>query len=163
MNLAASRHDSSTKVARRALAFPSLDRVMPDVDRLLAGHTTVGHWSLGQICSHLTQSLTWTVDGFPKLAPWVVRKTIGPLILRRILRTGRFPDGIKLPKAYLPKPSLDDRAEAEAFRAALWHFASHTGPLSDHPMAGQIARADWERFHCIHSAHHLRFILPIQE
>ena len=110
----------------------------------------------------LSQSLTWTVDGFPKLAPWVVRKTIGPLVLRRILRTGRFPDGIKLPKPYLPKPGLDDRAEAEALRAALWHFASHTGPLSDHPMAGQIARADWERFHCIHCAGHLGFVLPIQ-
>ena len=48
------------------------------------GHTTVGNWSLGQICSHPTRSLTWTVEGFPKLAPWVVRKTIGPMILSRI-------------------------------------------------------------------------------
>lgn len=163
MNPTASQEDLSTNVSRRPLAFASLDRVMPDIDRLLGGHTTVGHWSLGQICNHLTQSLTWTVDGFPSLTPWVVRKTIGPLFLRRILKTGRFPGGIKLPKAYLPKPGLDARAEAEALRAALWHFASHTGPLSDHPMAGQIARAEWERFHCIHYAHHLGFVLPIQE
>ena len=149
------------KAFRRPLAFASLDRVMPDVDRLLEGHTTVGDWSLGQICNHLTQSLTWTVEGFPKLTPWFVRKTIGPLLLRRILRTGRFPDSIKLPNAYLPKPGLDDRAEAEALRAALWHFASHSAPLSDHPMAGAISQADWERFHCIHCAHHLGFVLPI--
>ena len=136
---------------------------MPDIDRLLEGHTTLGHWSLGQICNHLTQSLTWTVEGFPKLTPWFVHMTIGPRFLRRILRTGRFPDGIKLPASPdLPKLGLDDRAEAEALRAALWHFASHTGPLSDHPMAGQVTRADWERFHCIHCAHHLAFVLPIQ-
>jgi Protein of unknown function (DUF1569) len=163
MNPTASHEDLSTNASRRPLAFASLDRVMPDVDRLLEGHTTLGHWSLSQICNHLTQSLTWTVDGFPKLAPWFVRKTIGPLVLRRILRTGRFPDGIKLPAPYLPKPGLDDRAEAEALRAALRHFASHTGPLSNHPMAGQIARADWERFHGIHCAHHLAFVVPLQE
>jgi Protein of unknown function (DUF1569) len=150
------------KPARRTLTFDSLDRVMPDVDRLLAGHTTVGEWSLGQICNHLTTTLTWTVEGYPKLAPWFVRQTVGPLVLRHILKTGRFPDGIKLPQTYLPNPDLDERAEAEALRAALWHFAGHSGPLSDHPMAGQIARADWERFHCIHCARHLSFALPGQ-
>ena len=127
------------KPARRSLTFASLDRVMPDVDQLLAGHTTVGQWSLGQICNHLMRTLTWTVEGYPKLAPWIVRKTVGPLLLKRILRTGRFPDGITLPRPYLPPPDLDARAEAEALRAALWHFAAHSGPLSDHPMAGQIA------------------------
>jgi hypothetical protein len=29
---------------------------MPDVDRLLRGHTTLGSWSLGEICGHLTQA-----------------------------------------------------------------------------------------------------------
>ena len=38
---------------RRALSFATLDGVMPDVDHLLTGHTTVGQWSLGQICNHL--------------------------------------------------------------------------------------------------------------
>jgi hypothetical protein len=149
------------KPSRRTLTFDSLDLVMPVVDQLLEGHTTVGDWSLGQICNHLTTTLTWTVEGYPKLAPWFVRKTVGPLLLKRILRTGRFPDGIKLPKRYLPKPGVDDRAEAEALRAAIWHFASYSGRLSDHPMAGQIARLDWERFHCIHCARHLGFVQPV--
>lgn len=161
MNPTASLENRSTTALRRPLAFASLDRVMPDVDRLLEGHRTVGQWSLGQICNHLTQSITWTVEGFPPLAPWIVRKTIGPIMVRRMLKTGRSPEGIKLPAAYLPKPGLDDRAEAEALKAALWHFASHTGPLSEHPAAGQLSRADWERFHCIHCAHHLAFVLPI--
>ncbi len=69
MNPTASLEDLSANAARRPLAFASLDRVMPDVDRLLEGHTTLGDWSLGQICNHLTQSLTWTVEGFPKLRP----------------------------------------------------------------------------------------------
>jgi hypothetical protein len=145
---------------RRPLTFDSLDQVMPDVDQLLQGHTTIGNWSLGQICNHLTTTLTWTVDGYPKLVPWFIRRTVGPLLLHRILKTGQFPEGIKLPGPYLPKAALNDRAEAEALRAALWHFASHSGRLSDHPLAGQVARADWERYHCIHCARHLSFVLP---
>jgi hypothetical protein len=146
--------------ARRALTFTSLDQVMPDVDRLLEGHTTVGRWSLGQICNHLTGSITSTVEGFPAKAPWLVRKTVGPLILRRILTTGRFPEGIKLPKEHLPRPGVDARAEAEALRAALRLLASHPGPLTEHPLAGPIPRADWDRFTCIHCAHHLSFARP---
>ena len=53
------------RVARRSLTFASLDEVMPDVDRLLRGHTTVGNWSLGQICGHLAQGVDRTIGGFP--------------------------------------------------------------------------------------------------
>src|SRR4051794_14935085 len=41
---------------RRDLSFTSLEDVMAEVDRLLAGHETVGRWSLGQICNHLGTS-----------------------------------------------------------------------------------------------------------
>ena len=34
-----------------------------------AGHTTVGNWSLGQICNHLTKALTASVDGYPVQGP----------------------------------------------------------------------------------------------
>jgi hypothetical protein len=53
---------------------------MPDVQRLLAGHRTVGRWSLAQICNHLAASITWSVEGFPdRPAPWLVRVTLGNL------------------------------------------------------------------------------------
>ena len=47
---------------RRPLVFVRLDEVMPDVERLLAGHVTVGRWTLGQICNHLELALRrrWT-------------------------------------------------------------------------------------------------------
>ena len=146
--------------ARRKLTFDSLDQVMPDVDRLLLEHVTVGDWSLGQICNHLARGIRNTVEDCPERAPWLVRKTIGPLILKRMLRTGRWPTGIRLPKQYEPKPGADARAEAEALRIALQVLTSHSGPLADHPFAGPIPRHEWERFHCIHCAHHLSFALP---
>ena len=38
---------------RRTLSYGSFDEMMLDVERLLEGHTTVGNWSLAQICRHL--------------------------------------------------------------------------------------------------------------
>jgi hypothetical protein len=38
---------------RRTLGYKSFEEVLPDVDRLLQGHTTVGEWTLAQICRRL--------------------------------------------------------------------------------------------------------------
>src|SRR5262245_15913860 len=129
--------------ARRSLTFASLEEVMPDVDRLLRGHTTVGNWSLGQICNHLAQGINRTIDGFPKTAraPWLIRKTVGGFLLRRMLRTGRFVEGMKAPAECQPAPGADARVEAEALRAALRRFAAHSGPLVEHPLDGAVSRA----------------------
>jgi Protein of unknown function (DUF1569) len=70
-------------------------------------------------------------------------------------------EGIKVPEAFLPKPGLDARAEADALRAALRFYAAHTGPLAEHPFFGRISRDEWTRLHCIHCAHHLSFVHPV--
>src|SRR4051812_23807270 len=145
---------------RRELSFSSLDEVMPEVDRLLEGHTTTGRWSLGQICSHLSTAMQYTVEGFPEQAPWLLRRTVGPVAKRQVLGSGVMPEGVKLPEKYLPKPGLDPRAEAEALRASLRYYLAHTGPLQDHPLFGSMSRDEWDRYHAIHCAHHLSFARP---
>src|SRR3954454_14325785 len=109
------------RTGRRSLTFASLDEVMLDVDRLLRGHTTVGNWSLGQICSHLAQALHFSIDGFPPeaFAPWPIRQTLCRFLLWRMLRTGRFVEGMPMPRKYKPAPGTDARTEAESLRAAL--------------------------------------------
>lgn len=145
---------------RRSLTFATLDRVMPDVDRLLEGHVTLGKWSLAQICNHLCTAVTYTVEGYPGRAPWIVRATIGAFARRRLLKTGRMASGIRLPAEFQPKPGLDARAEAEALRASLQYYAGHQGTPVIHPILGKMNRAEWDRFHAVHCAHHLSFVLP---
>lgn len=146
--------------ARRPLSFTTLDQVMPEVDRLLQGHTTVGNWSLAQICNHLTTSLVGSVEGFEGRAPWLVRQTFGRLARRRLFRMGAIPEGVKLPERFLPRAGLDPRAEAEALRASIQLYAAATDAPPLHPLLGRLSRAEWTRLHCIHCAHHLSFVLP---
>ncbi|WP_406697701.1 DUF1569 domain-containing protein [Singulisphaera sp. Ch08] len=145
---------------RRTLSFATLDRVMPDVDRLLEGHETVGNWSLGQICNHLAGAIAGSVEGFPFHAPWIFRKTLGAVSRRRVFKTGRMATGIPLPARYSPKPDLDPRAEAEALRATLRFYAGFQEPLALHPVFGRLTRDEWNQLHAIHCAHHLSFVLP---
>lgn len=135
---------------------------MPDVDRLLAGHSTVGTWTLGQICNHLATVIRYSVVGYPDRMPWLFRQTIGRVARSRTLKAGRIPEGIKVPQRYLPSPGLDDRVETEELRATIALFDSAEGPPPSHPILGPLTRAEWARFHCVHCAHHLSFAWPAE-
>ena len=146
---------------RRTLQFETLEEVMPEDDRLFkGGYRTIGRWSLGQICNHLTNAIRGSVEGGFPMAPWVIRVTIAKVIKRRLLSTGRMPDGIKTPKGFEPREQLDDRAEIEALRAAISLLGRHSGPMADHPFFGPTSLEEWRRFHAIHAAHHFEFAVP---
>ena len=145
---------------RRDLAFENLSEVMPEVDRLLAGYDRVGNWSLGQVCQHLTVIFTRSIEGWPTRAPWVIRRTVGPLVLTRVLSSGEMPEGIRTPQklGLTPGTELDDRAEAEALRGAIRYYEAFTDSLPEHPFFGPLSRQNWDRLHRIHCAHHLSFL-----
>jgi hypothetical protein len=145
---------------RRPLRFARLDEVTPDVEGLLRGHVTVGRWSLGQMCNHLALCIRLSMDGFPTTAPWIVRKTVGVAFRQLMFRTGRIAEGVKVPRVYMPTPGLDASSESEALREQIARFRSFAGPLAAHPMFGRMTPEQWERFHCIHCAHHLSFAVP---
>ena len=145
---------------RRSLEFARIDEIMPEVDRLLGGYNSTGNWSLGQICNHLADSYRMSIEGFGVKAPWVLRATLGKLVKRQMLAKGEMKPGIKLPQAFLPKPGLDDRAEAEALRAAIGYYLANPTPRAPHPFFGAMTGAEWDRLHCIHAAHHLSFARP---
>lgn len=145
----------------RTLRFDHLGEVMPEVDRLLrGGYEPAGRWTLGQACSHLTGALLASIEGVPFRAPWFVRALVGGLAKRSVLGRRQMPRGTPLPAKFAPRPDLDDRAEAEALRAALGIFGRHAGPVSIHPLFGPMTKEEWTRFHAIHSAHHLGFLVP---
>jgi hypothetical protein len=144
---------------RRELSFAGLDEVMPEVDRLLAGHETVGRWSLGRICNHLATGVRLSFEGGPGPAGPPVREA--EAVRRLFFRRGRFPDRIEAPHPLLvPEADLDARTEADALRAALGRFVVAEGPFSTHPALGTLTKDEWSWFHCIHSAHHLGFASP---
>jgi hypothetical protein len=141
---------------RRELSFASLDDVMPEVDRLLAGHETVGSWTLGQILNHLATGLRRTVE----VPPDPAAPPVPEVFRQRFFQSGRFPDGRESPPMLVPIPGLDARTEAEVLRAAIERFTASAGPFSIHPRLGTLSNEEWNLFHRMHCAHHLGFACP---
>jgi hypothetical protein len=144
---------------RRTLRFDSLGEVMPDVERLLEGHTTVGHWSLAQICRHLATVLRRVVD-LPASSPHDASRWVGEGPKRQFFESGIVPEGIPTSPSLLPAEALEGREEAEGLRQAIAHYQASPGPMVPHILFGFLTREEWDRFHCHHCAHHLSFAVP---
>jgi len=144
--------------ARRDLRFERLEDVIPEVDRLLSGHQTVGRWTFGQICGHLAMAIAHT----NRPAERVVEPDREAKVAQRLFfRGGRFPEGVEVPDpALVPDPATDPAEAAAALKAAIAHFLKAPGPFPAHPRLGPMDRERWERFHCLHCAHHLGFVRP---
>ena len=146
---------------RRALSFSSLDEVMPEVDRLLEGHTTTGRWSLGQICNHLGTALRYTVEGFPEQAPWLLRQHGRPGGEAASPRFGGdAPKGSSSPRSTCRGPASTPAPRPRPCAPRSGYYPAHAGPLADHPLFGSMSRDEWDRYHAIHCAHHLSFARP---
>jgi len=146
---------------RREVSFSRLDEIMPEVDRLIdGGHTTVGNWSLAQICNHLTSSLIWSVEGYPVKLPWVLRATFGKFIKRQIFRSGKIKPNAPLPQHMTPQPGLDARAEAEALRAAISQYLANPTKRAPNPMFGALTPDETDKLNLYHAAHLLGYVLP---
>ncbi len=144
---------------RRALRYETLDEVMPDVERLLEGHTTVGNWSLAQICRHLATVMRRVVD-LPASTPSDPSKWVPEEEKRRVLESGVLPEGLPGPTDLMPPKSLDDREEAEGLRAAIAHYRASSGPVIPHRIFGPLTKVEWDRLQLVHFAHHLSFAVP---
>ena len=144
---------------RRPLRFESFDEVMPDVERLLEGHATVGNWTLAQICRHLAAVLRRHVD-LPASTPFDPSDRVSEEQKRRMLESGILPEGIGAPPGVLPERTLGEREEMEDLRAAIGYYRDSPGPVIPHRILGPLTRDEWDRFELLHLAHHLSFAIP---
>jgi hypothetical protein len=144
---------------RRTLRYASLDEVMPDVERLLEGHVTVGTWCLAQICRHLATVTRRAVD-LPASTPQDQSKWVGEEQKRQVLESGMLPEGLHGPPELMPWEALGEREEAEGLRAAIAHYKASAGPVIPHRIFGPLSREEWDQLQLIHLAHHLSFAVP---
>jgi hypothetical protein len=144
---------------RRTLRYASFDEIMPDVERLLRGHTTVGNWSLAQICRHLATVLRRVVD-LPASTPHDPSLRVSEEEKQKVFDTGTIPEGLPGPPEVIPAETLGEQGEAEGLRAAIAYYRASPGPVVPHRFFGPLTRDEWDRLQLIHCAHHLSFVVP---
>ncbi|WP_165222316.1 DUF1569 domain-containing protein [Aquisphaera insulae] len=144
---------------RRTLNFTSLDEIMPEVERLQKGCTTVGAWSLGQICQHLATVARRVVD-HPAVATPDTSLWVSPEQKASVFRSRQIPEGLPAPSEVLPGAEVDTPHAVESLRSAIAHFQASDGPKIPHRFFGYLTRDEWVQLQCIHCAHHLSFLIP---
>jgi hypothetical protein len=150
----------------RALSFRSSQEVLDEIDRLeRVGYVKGKNWSLSQNCEHIGKTLAMGMHGAPFRLPWLLRKTIGPMVVGWIVRHGRMPGMLKLsaPKPLLPKPVKkgdDDPARIEWCRSMIREADAFAGPLPPYPLMDDMKLEDWKMLNWIHAGHHLGYLIP---
>jgi len=154
---------------RRSLRFNDLDEVVRDVEDLQRrGYDRVGRWDLAQVCGHLSEWMGYAVDGYPKppavagVVLALVRSTIGPSILKKILAKGSLDAGSPTMKQTVPPPSADPGPAIAELRRVVERFKGHGGEYCASLLFGPIGRDEMKRLQLIHCDLHLSFLLPHQ-
>ena len=164
-----------TAPARR-LEFQTLEQAVEEAEHLSQnGYDQTGRWNLANVCHHCEIWLASTfrnpirppLIGRPVLA--VVRHTIGPGMLRRVLESGRMPSGSPTVPSTDPvaaKPPSEASSEANdasaiaSLRKTIKAFDEHEGLILPSPLFGAMTRDQADQLHRIHLAHHLGYLVP---
>jgi len=56
--------------------------------------------------------------------------------------------------------SFSDNQAIAGAGGGIGRFGASAAPLDEHPLLGRMTLVEWERFHCLHCAHHLSFVVP---
>jgi hypothetical protein len=148
-------------VHRRQLDFATWPAVFGDIDHLQrAGYDRLGNWDLSQTLEHVGAGLRAALRGTDHRGPWIIRRFLGPLILKRILSQRRMKAGIKVPQWWLPGPSHDESAAVDQLRSEVTAFEQLSTPPFPHPFFGPLTKKQWEDLVLVHAAHHLSFLIP---
>jgi hypothetical protein len=145
-------------VRRRALRYADEAAAIADVERLQAGCTAVGHWTLAQACYHcawpmnlpLTQATSQQSD---EQKPY-------RQFLDEVNAAGVWPD-----QSFPSPPKMDPPADAGAssiddYVGGLRRIADCNWPVLENKAFGPTPLADYRRFTLIHAAHHFSFFHP---
>lgn len=152
--------DLPSRRVRRRLELASLDDVLVETQRLARGHQTLGRWTLAQICRHLADTVHGSIDGFDLRNHRIKRRLLRGWLWRYTVRWG-IPENYTVDPALSPPAGVGLADELARLEEAVHRYRRHAGPLQAHPLFGVLSRTDWDRLHCLHGAHHLSFVLPV--
>ena len=153
---------------RRDLQLQSFDEIRDELDRLLQGYSCCGNWTLGQNCNHLRDWMLYCVDGYPRqpmpvhLLAWVIKSTVGPRQLQKLIRSQRMPTGLPTVRGSVYPTDAADAEAIEGYKAAMDRFDAHPGEYHASPMFGAMDRQTARHLQLVHASHHLSFLLPIE-
>lgn len=147
---------------QRRLRLATLAEARQEISRLAAATEVraAGAWSPYQALIHCAQSIEYSVTGFPRLKPVLLRATVGRIVMRKFLRQGHMRHGLAAPIPGAPEiPREGDLQQAvERLMRSIDDFEAFRGEPAIHPVYDRVAKEQYARLHAMHLADHLSVI-----
>lgn len=151
-------HFASHNHAKRWLTFRNLDECMTELDRVQQAKNLQidNDWTLYQNLMHCTQSISYSMTGYPENKSKIFQKTIGTLVFNQFEHQGymRHNRSEPLPGASLIQPSGNVNEATAGLRKAIIDFENYTGEIKPHFAYGKLTKSQFANAHCMHLADH---------
>jgi hypothetical protein len=143
----------------RKLRFTNLEDAIVEIKRLESiPKSTTGVWSYYQILNHCADFIDFCINGYPMMAPWAVRMTIGQFIKHKTFLQGYMDPKSFNPTAPTTREEGDELKAQERLLKSIERFKVYSGKLHKHPFFDQLNKDEFEKLHAYHIANHLSYI-----
>jgi len=151
-------HFSDRNQAKRALNFNNLKEALEELDKIekAANLEIAGNWSLYQNLMHCSQSIEYSLVGFPENKSTFFQNTIGKLVFHKFEGQGymRHNRNEPIPKAPEILKNGDLKEAFAKLRKTIADFENFQGNLAPHFAYGKLTKQEFTKAHSFHLADH---------
>ena len=145
--------------AKEGLRFSSLRMAQewlskwPDQGILQSANT----FSWAQTLNHLSQSIEYSMTGYPEPKSPLFQMTAGTLAFNAFAWRGQMTHNLSepIPGAPALDPGADPKHSMERLMGAIAAFHSWSGPLQPHFAYGELDKPSYDLAHAMHIANHV--------
>lgn len=113
------------------------------------------HWSFMHICTHCSQTILCSITGYSQLKPWIIRKTIGPSILRWFFYRNKMHHNLQAELIGASPIDVSNREPLDVLIKAIDQFINYKGELKPHFVFGDLSKDQYDRYFTLHIKDHL--------
>lgn len=114
-------------------------------------------WSLYKILVHCTQTIEYSMTGYPKMKPKFIQQTVGKIAIRKFLNQGFMKHSLIAPVP--DAPMIDNEGDVELAMEKLIStidkFMGSKSELYPHLLFGKLAKDEYDKYFSMHIADHL--------
>ncbi len=121
-------------------------------DLVSAGHG----WSLYKTLLHCAQTIEFSMSGYPKLKPLIIRRTVGRIVLKKFLKNNKMKHDLTAPVPGAAEIA-DEGNISEAVAVSVKtidDFMSYSGQYKEHLLFGKLSKKEYDEYFTLHYADH---------
>lgn len=149
----------SVETMERRIVLGSLNETLRELDKLEKAQKILvpGDWNGNQVLHHCSQSIEYSISGYPIHKNFLFQKTIGRIVMNKFLSQGYMSHNLGDPIPGAPELPREESISTglKRLRTAIQNFQSLSGKPAPHFVYGDASKSDYDKIHSMHVANHL--------